>query len=88
MRNNSEKASVKDVWPAMAAFLNRHDQTSITAAPDVVQEMFNNLMCTPFGDDLEKREQMLLTLEIIRDFGDTVSPFTPEVLKEAVKIMV
>jgi hypothetical protein len=76
MQNHSEqKASTQDVVPTLAGFLGHYDKEAITAAPATVQEMFNDLMCTHYGDSREYRERIILALTIIADLGNAIEPF-------------
>jgi hypothetical protein len=72
--------SVQDVLPALAGFLAHYDKEQITAAPVTVKQMFNDLMATPFGDNPGYREQCLMTLNVIADLGNAISPFPESVL--------
>ena len=84
MRNKSDKnTSPADVIPAVANFISTHGKEAITQAPDDVQEMFNNLMDTPYGSDLAYRQRLLGTLSLIRDFGITLQPFPQSVINAA-----
>lgn len=75
--------SPADVIPAVAGFICRHGKEAIAQAPDDVQEMFKDLMDTPYGDSLAYRQRILGTLALIRDFSDTLSPFSTDVLHKA-----
>jgi hypothetical protein len=87
MQNKSEKGitSGRDVIPAVALFLGRHDKEDFTEAPATMQEMFNNLMATDYGNDSKYRERMLVTLDMIKDFVDTLEPFSGDEIWESVK---
>lgn len=86
MRNNSEKkTSSQDVLPAVAGCLARHDKEHFTGAPGVIQQMFEDLMCTPYGDSREYRERIIITLRTIRDFGQALQPFPEDVIYQAIQ---
>lgn len=76
--------SAADVLPAVARFIGRYDKEEFTNAPVTVQEMFEDIMLTAFGDDGAYRDRMLFTLNLIRDFGDTMDPFSQLIIHEAV----
>ena len=84
MQNHCEKTSPADVMPALAKVIGRHDKEDFTEAPGVIQEMFNRIMDTPYGDNLAYRQRMLLTLAAIQDFGEALEPFSQETINTAV----
>ena len=83
MRNQEKKGTKTEagVVPALANFFSQCNHEALLEAPVIVQEMFNDLMDTPLGDDLAYRQRMLITLSVIQDFGETIKPFTQQQLK-------
>ena len=83
MQNHCEKTSSGDVMPVLAQFVSQHLKEEFTEAPVTVQEMFNNIMDTHWGDDLSYRQRMLGTLSLLQDFAGMVEPFTQDQLDKA-----
>lgn len=80
---NQEKGTKSEAGlvPALANFFSQCNHDVLLEAPATVQDMFNNLMDTPYGDDLAYRQRILVTIAVIQDFGETIKPFTPQQLK-------
>jgi hypothetical protein len=77
--------SVQDVMPALARFIGGHEKEQFTEAPAVLQGMFEDLLDTDYGNSLERRRQMIVTLNMIRDLGSALEPFSQETIWQAVK---
>ena len=69
--------------PVLANFISHHHKDDFIEAPVTVQEMFNNIMDTYWGDDLAYRQRMLATLSMLQDFAQVVKPFTQDQLNKA-----
>jgi hypothetical protein len=82
MRNTSENkvTSVQDVLPAIAALLQRHDKETFTNAPAVIRQMFDDILDTDSGDNMQYRQEILITLRAITDLGTTLQPFPQEII--------
>ena len=75
--------SSRDVLPAMASVLGRYDKDHFTGAPGVIQEMMEDVLCSPAANDAAYRERIVMTLRLIRDFGHALEPFPQEIIWQA-----
>lgn len=85
MRNQEKKKpSHRDVFPALAKFVDdAYFQGEIQDLEKNVQEPFELLLVTEFGDNQELRERMHLALVTIRRFAQVFEPFTKKQVAKA-----
>ena len=86
MPNQKQKSSHTDVIPAIAKFVDdAFFQGEIQDLEKRVQEPFEMLLLTEWGNQQELREQMYLALQTIRSFAKCLEPFTHEQVELACK---
>lgn len=84
--NVNESTSYQDVFPALAKFIDdAWFQGEIQDLEKNVQELFELLLDTDYGNSLELRRKMMQAITTIRSFTKVFEPFTPEQVEEACK---
>ncbi|MFA9191158.1 hypothetical protein AAGV28_07215 [Flavobacterium sp. FZUC8N2.13] len=82
--NVNEKLSHRDVFPALAKFVDSaYFQGEIQNLEKNVQEPFELLLVTEFGDSRDLRERMHQAIETIRGFARVFEPFTNKQVEKA-----
>lgn len=82
--NVNEKLSHRDVFPALAKFIDSaYFQGEIQNLEKNVQEPFELLLVTEFGDSRDLRERMHLALETIRGLVKVFEPFSNKQVEKA-----
>ncbi len=82
--NENEKLSHRDVFPALAKFIdNAWFQSEIKNLEKNYQEAIELLMVTEFADNQELRERMYISLDTIRRFNEVFKPFSKKQVSKA-----
>jgi len=84
MKKENQKASHRDVMRSVAIFVsNLSFEGDFKKQPIYLQEMFELLLDTEFGNDLILRQKMLSCLKTSRDLVKVLSPFTDKQIQKA-----
>jgi hypothetical protein len=85
MLNENQITSHHDVMPAVAKFIGEKTFEGFEELPDDMQEIADLFLQTEFANDLHMREKLIRCLNLIREFGKTMQPFSSEQVYEACK---
>lgn len=86
MQKENEITSYHDVMPAIAKFIGEKTcEGFVEELPDDMQEIADLFLQTEFANDLHMREKLIRCLNLIREFGKTMQPFSTEQVYEACK---
>lgn len=84
MQKENVKTSHRDVIPAIAKFVDdAYFQGEIQDLEKNVQEPFELLLITDYGNSLELRIRMYQAMQTIRSFAKVFEPFTQEQVEKA-----
>ena len=85
--NVNESTSYKDVFPAIAKFIDdAYFAGEIQDLEKNVQEPFELLLDTDYGNSLELRRKMMQAINTIRNFTKALELFTTNQVEEACKM--
>ncbi|TDW46506.1 hypothetical protein EV144_106178 [Flavobacterium sp. 270] len=77
MTRENQPTSNDDVMPSVANFIsNLNFEVNLKELPIYLQEIFELLLDTEYGNDLDLRRKMLSCLRTSRYVAETLSPFT------------
>ena len=86
MQKENVKTSHTDVMPAIAKFVDdAFFQGEIQNLEKNVQEPFELLLTTEYGNDQSVRLKMYQAIQTIRSFAKVLEPFTHEQVEKACK---
>ena len=86
MSKENQITSHHDVMPAVAKFVGEKNfEGFVEELPDDMQEIADLFLQTPYANDLHMREKLIRCLNLIREFGKTLQPFSTEQVYEACK---
>ncbi|QSB26516.1 hypothetical protein D0809_00075 [Flavobacterium circumlabens] len=84
MQNENQKTSHQDVVPSVVHFLSDlWFEGNFKEQPLYLQEIFELMLETEFGNDQELRQKMLSCLRTSRNLAETLSPFTDKQIQKA-----
>ena len=84
MTRENQKTSHRDVMPSVANFVsNVWFEGEFKEHPNYLQEIFELLLDTEYGNDLYLRQKMLSCLRTSRYLVKTLSPFTDKQIEKA-----
>lgn len=84
MKKENQKASNRDVMRSVAIFVsNLSFDGEFQKQPMYLQEVFELLLNTEFGNDLIVRQKMLSCLKTSRDFVKVLSQYTDKQIQKA-----
>ncbi|RUT69401.1 hypothetical protein D0817_16315 [Flavobacterium cupreum] len=84
MTKENQKASHLDVMPSVANFVSDVCfEGDFKEQPLYLQEIFELLLDTEYGNNLELRQKMLSCLRTSRSLAETLSPFSDEDIQKA-----
>jgi hypothetical protein len=84
MLKENQKAAHQEVVPSVVHFLSDlWFEGDFKEQPLYLQEIFELMLETEFGDNLELRQKMLSCIRTSRNLAETLSPFTDQQIQEA-----
>ena len=84
MSKENQKPTHRDVVPSVINFLSDElFEGDYKEQPLYLQEIFELLMHTEFGDDIHLRQKMLSCLRTSRNLLETLAPFTEKQIQKA-----
>ncbi|MEP6931740.1 MAG: hypothetical protein ABI850_17080 [Flavobacterium sp.] len=84
MTKENQKTSHHDVMPSVANFVSDvWFEGEFKEQPMYLQEIFELLLDSEHGDDLDLRQKMLSCLRTSRNLAETLSPFTDKQIQKA-----
>lgn len=84
MLKENQKASHQEVVPSVVHFLsNLWFEGDFKEQPLYLQEIFELMLETEFGDNQELRQKMLSCIRTSRNLAETLSPFTDQQIQQA-----
>ena len=84
MTRENQKAVDHDVLPSVVNFLsNVWFEGEFKEQPLYLQEIFELVLDTEYGNDLQLRQKMLSCLRTSRNLAETLSPFTDKQIQKA-----
>lgn len=84
MSKENQKPTHRDVVPSVINFLSDElFQGDYKEQPMYLQEIFELLMHTEFGDEISLRQKMLSCLRTSRNLAETLSPFSEKQIHKA-----
>ena len=87
MLKENQKPSHRDVVPSVINFLSDElFEGDYKEQPFYLQEIFEILLQTEYGNDQGLREKMLSCLRTSRNFAETLSPFSEKQIQKACSI--
>lgn len=86
MSKENQITSYHDVMPAVAKFIGEKTfEGFIEELPADMQDIAERFLETNHANDLHVREKLLRCLNLIREFSQTLQPFSKEQVYEACK---
>ena len=84
MSKENQKPTHRDVVPSVINFLSDElFEGDYKEQPMYLQEIFELLMHTEFGDDINLRQKILSCLRTSRNLAETLSPFSEKQIYKA-----
>ncbi|SHH09828.1 hypothetical protein [Flavobacterium defluvii] len=84
MTKENQKPTHRDVVPSVINFLSDElFEGDYKEQPLYLQEIFEILLRTEYGNDLDLRQKMLSCLRTSRNFAEALSPFSDKQIYEA-----
>ncbi|MRX41986.1 hypothetical protein GJU43_22135 [Flavobacterium sp. LC2016-23] len=84
MQKENQKASHQEVVPSVVHFLSDlWFEGDFKEQPLYLQEIFELMLETEFGNDQELRQKMLSCIRTSRNLAETLSPFTDQQIQQA-----
>lgn len=84
MSKENQKPTHRDVVPSVINFLSDElFEGDYKEQPVYLQEIFELLMHTEFGDDINLRQKILSCLRTSRNLAETLSPFSEKQIYKA-----
>ncbi|WP_166925720.1 hypothetical protein [Flavobacterium poyangense] len=84
MQKENQKASKKDVVPSVVSFLsNELFEGELREQPLYLQEIFELMLETEYGNNLDLRLKMLSCLRSSRNLAETLSVFSDKQIHKA-----
>ncbi|MBE8726767.1 hypothetical protein [Flavobacterium hungaricum] len=84
MLRENQKTTHRDVVPSVINFLSDElFDGDYKDQPMYLQEIFELLMHTEFGDDIRLRQKMLSCLRTSRNLAETLAPFSEKQIYKA-----
>lgn len=84
MQKENQKPTHRDVVPSVINFLSDElFEGDYKEQPMYLQEIFELLMHTEFGDDINLRQKILSCLRTSRNLAETLSPFSEKQIQKA-----